>query len=149
RGLAWNISKRVGGLWLFFLGPILSIPLIMLPWIAGDKRIRFLLVVCAVMAVGLLLEVWTTPHYAAPMTGVILAILLQAMRHLRVWRWRGKPAGLLLTRAIPVTCGLLLALWTATSLLPETSALHPLPLRAWCCAGEGLMPRASILAELN
>src|SRR5262249_38301421 len=76
RGLAWNISKRVGGLWLFFLGPILSIPLIMLPWIAGDKRIRFLLVVCAVMAVGLLLEVWTTPHYAAPMTGVILAILL-------------------------------------------------------------------------
>jgi hypothetical protein len=41
-------------------------------------------------------------HYAAPITAVIVALLIQGMRHLRVWRWQGKPTGLFLVRALVV-----------------------------------------------
>src|SRR5207244_11293174 len=51
---------------------------------------------------GFSLVSWAMPHYAAPITALILAIVLQAMRHLRVARWLGKPTGLFLVRAVPL-----------------------------------------------
>ena len=101
-------AKKIATLWMSYLGPLLTMPLVMLPWVVRDRRVRFLLVVSGVVLAGLLLEVFFLPHYAAPMTCVILALVLQSMRHLRLWRWRAKPAGpagLFLVRSIPVLCG--------------------------------------------
>jgi hypothetical protein len=33
------------------------------------------------------------PHYAAPIIGLVVMLVLQALRHLRLWRWRGRPVG--------------------------------------------------------
>lgn len=96
-------------LWMFYLGPLLTIPLVMLPWTLRDRRTRFVVVVGAAVSVALLLEVFFLPHYAAPMTGVIFVLVVQSMRHLRLWRWRGKPAGLYLVRSIPVLSGVTVA----------------------------------------
>jgi hypothetical protein len=53
---------------------------------------------------GLLLEVFHTPHYAAPAACLIVALVLIPMRRLRAWRWRDKPVGLFMVRAITTIC---------------------------------------------
>jgi hypothetical protein len=47
-------------------------------------------------------EVFFLPHYAAPITAINLALVIQALRHLRVWRWQRRPAGVLLVRLLPL-----------------------------------------------
>jgi len=49
---------------------------------------------------GFLALIWSMPHYAAPLTGVIFLLLIQAMRHLRTIRLGGRPLGLALSWAI-------------------------------------------------
>ena len=39
-------------------------------------------------------------HYAAPLTATIFALLVQAMRHLRRWKIKGRPVGIFLTRLV-------------------------------------------------
>ena len=92
--------KEVRKFWHFYLGPALTLPLVMLPWALKDRWMRLALLTCGVVAVGLLVETWMIPHYAAPATAVLYALVLQSMRHLRVWRWRDQPTGRLLVWAI-------------------------------------------------
>jgi hypothetical protein len=96
--------------WIFYVGPTLTIPLFTLPWVLRDRRIRFLLLVGAASIVGMELEIFFFVHYAAPMVGVVLAVVLQGLRHLRVWRFEGKPTGLFLTRATVLICLLMVPL---------------------------------------
>ncbi len=86
--------------WEFFLGRILWIPLVTLPWLVKDRRTRLLLVQLLVSAVGLLLVVYFEAHYAAPLTATLFALLIQGMRHLRRWELRGRPVGIFLTRLV-------------------------------------------------
>lgn len=94
--LGYNVAK----LFYFFLWPELCVPLIALPWVLGDRRIRFLLVQTAICFFGFLLIPWFEPHYAAPVLATIFAILVQVMRHLRRWRIGNRPAGVGLSRVI-------------------------------------------------
>jgi hypothetical protein len=70
----------------------------------------FLVAVCGATFIGLALPVYFLAQYAAPATAAIYALVLQSMRYLRLWRWRGKPAGLGLVRGIPAMCVLLFLL---------------------------------------
>jgi hypothetical protein len=88
----------------FYLGPVLTLPFIMLPWMVRDGRIRPLLWVGAAMLVGLMCESWFLPHYASPATALIYALLVQATRYLRVWSVRRRPVGRMMARAIPLIC---------------------------------------------
>jgi len=105
---AFSAIMRTFTLWLFYIGPILTIPLVMLPQVLGDRRTRFLVVACGVSLAGIALEKAFLCHYAAPMTCLFFAIVLQSMRHLRArpWHWRDTPTGLFLVRSIPLLCGL-------------------------------------------
>ncbi len=114
--LAWYQDTRsLGGLleiklagtilfWGFYFGPILTIPFVMLPRVLKDRRVGRLVWVFAVTIAGLALEVFFNPHYAAPLLSVNLALLLQAMRHLRHWKWYGIASGRFLVRAVPLIC---------------------------------------------
>jgi hypothetical protein len=86
--------------WRFFLHGALSIPLMALPWLVRDHRIRILLLQFCFSAIGLLSVTWFLAHYAAPLTATIFALLVQAMRHLRRWEIRGKQTGVFLTRLV-------------------------------------------------
>jgi TgpA N-terminal domain len=96
--------EKIGFLFLFYAGFILLIPLIMIRRVFLDHRIRFLVVSVLVLAAGMTIEIFLLPHYVAPFTAAFYAIGLQAMRHLRLWRPEGKPAGLALTRLTVVSC---------------------------------------------
>ncbi len=105
----------------FFLGPLLALPLVVMLAINPGQFFRksitgktgFLVAVCGATGIGVALPIYYIPHYAAPITAAIYALVLQAMRHLRLWRWRGKHPGLGLVRAIPALCVLLFLLRAA------------------------------------
>jgi hypothetical protein len=94
-------------IWGFYLGPVLTIPLFALPWTLRDRRIRWLLIAGAVSIAGTAVVTFFIPHYVAVITAIIIAIVLQGMRHLRVWRPEGRPIGLALVRALVVASVLL------------------------------------------
>jgi hypothetical protein len=132
----------------FYLGPTLSLPLLMFPNAIADRRIRFLVVAGAIVLVGLVIEVYFLPHYAAPVVAIILALVVQAFRHLRVWRWGGRPAGAFLVRTLPLVyagaLGIRLLAPTLGLPLSETD-LWWLRLRP----SERGLERASLLARLE
>ena len=118
QGLLMDWGVRLGQDWAFYLGPILSLPLFAAiaaaPYGFGWKQLgsntRFLLLSAAVITAGLAAELFSYPHYAAPIACIIIALILLAMRYLRRQQHHGLPFGLFLTRAIPVVCLLMLAL---------------------------------------
>lgn len=108
KGWVRDNGLKVGLTWAFYFGPLLSIPLITLPRVLRDHRIRWLLLAAAMGAAGMELVCFFGPHYAAPTTGVFLAVVLQGLRHLRCWQFDGKPVGLFLARAVVLICVVLL-----------------------------------------
>ncbi len=71
-----------------------ALPLVMLPrLLMRDRWMRFALLVCGLFTGALLLATWTLAHYAAPVMGLVFAIVLQAARRLRLLRWRGRLIG--------------------------------------------------------
>jgi hypothetical protein len=107
--------------WLFYLGPALTLPLLLLPaslplgfrWSTMTRPTRFLILASVVSTAGIAVEAFFFPHYAAPMTGLVLALVILAMRQLRGWRWHDRPVGRFVTRAVPAVCLLMLALRAA------------------------------------
>ena len=100
RGFVKDTTHKLSRLWRFYLGPALTIPLLMLPWILRDKWMRFALLTCSIEIAAVLLGLWGFPHYTAPVTGLIYVPVLQGMRHLYVWQWQGKPGRQLVLWAI-------------------------------------------------
>jgi hypothetical protein len=54
----------------------------------------------ALVTAGVFAVIWSNAHYAAPLTCVILALTVQAIRHLRTMRVGQRPVGVALSRAI-------------------------------------------------
>jgi hypothetical protein len=108
---------KVMALWLFYVGPALSVPLLLFPWVLRDRRTRFLLVTLGITLAAIMIQVFLMYHYAAPITGMILALVMQSMRHLRVWQWHGQPKGLFLVRSIPLVSGAMVCVTLSALLL--------------------------------
>src|SRR5713101_6441113 len=140
RGAAHRTGEKLLGLWQFYFGPLLTIPLLAFPSILRDRRIRFPLVAAAFFLLGLAVQTWTMPHYVAPATGLIYIVLLQCMRHLRLWRWRGQPFGVALVRAIPlIACAMIVLRVGAAGTHAQIEAAWP----------RGNLDRAGILHALR
>lgn len=84
----------------FFLWPELCIPLIALPWLLVDRRMRLLSVQWAISFAGLVLVAWFQPHYVAALTATTFAVVVQGIRRMRQWRVYGQPLGIGLSRAV-------------------------------------------------
>jgi hypothetical protein len=106
-GFAGKTVEKVAVGGFFFYGVVLAPPLVFLPWVVRDRRTAFLVWTAGFVAVGLSLNAWFFPHYAAPGMCVLYALLLQAMRRLRGCSPGGAPVGLALIRAMVCTCILL------------------------------------------
>jgi hypothetical protein len=84
----------------FFMWPELCIPLLAVPWVLSDHRVRFLVIQAGFCFLGCFSVIWFLPHYAAPVTATAFTLLTQAIRHLRYWQHRGRPVGVGLTRMV-------------------------------------------------
>jgi hypothetical protein len=103
-GLVHNSAGKAGAFWMFFLGPAFTLPLVFGWRLFGDRRVRPLVVIGGICALGLALNTWFYAHYAAPMTGLIYVLVLQGLRHVRVWRRHGRAVGIAIARAVPAVC---------------------------------------------
>jgi hypothetical protein len=127
-------------LWAFYAGAALTIPLLAFPWILRDHRMKFPLVAVTFVFAGILVETWTYPHYVAAATGLFLLLIVQCMRHLRVWRWSGKPLGAALLGAVPAICVAMICL-RLCAVLARAPIEQPWP--------RGNLKRAAILHQLE
>ena len=158
----YDISRSSTGLlvkavllWLFFVGPVFTLPFVMAPfflpydfsWRRLSKQTRFLVLVWFVFLLGLVVEVFHSPHYAAPATGLILALLLLSMRSLRTWRWRDKPVGQFMARAIPAIC--LITFLLRISAAPLHIPLSEFHATAWFQKGPASFGRAQLARQIQ
>jgi hypothetical protein len=139
-GFLRNLGGKIWSSWRFYLGSVFTLPLLMLPWTLRDRRMRFPWFAGALFLVGTTAETWTSPHYLAAATGLFYLVLMQCMRHLRLWRWHGQPYGAAIVRAIPVICCALVVLRVGAVV-----AGAPIEL-SW---PRGNLARAAILRQLH
>ena len=125
--------------WRFFLGPVLTIPLIMLGRVWRRRRMLCVGALAGIAATTI--NGAATPHYLAPATAVFVAILVECCRYLSAIRLRILPL-------LPATMVLVLALriGAANLGLPYTQELN---FQSWCCRVEGNLNKARITAELD
>jgi len=89
---------------LFFLGRWQLIAgLVMLPFLITSRRARVPLLIVAVYLIGLGLEKAILPHYLAPITGLILLLLMLGFHLLRLWNTDHKPTGSILFKVAVIT----------------------------------------------
>ncbi len=138
-GVLRQVGTKAALLWVFYIAPVLTFPLCLLPRVLRDRRIRLLLIAGAAGLVGSALVIFFNIHYVAPIVPVILAVIVQGMRHLRIWRWGGQPTGLFLVRAIVVMCVLMIPVQV------QILAAPPKP-GSWAAIGPN---RAAIEAKLG
>jgi hypothetical protein len=82
--------------WGFYLGPALSVPLVFLPFIWRGRNLKLALAAAVVFGLDYLTFFAFLPQYAAPVTGVILLVVLLCWRRMR----EQGPRGLFLSRAL-------------------------------------------------
>jgi hypothetical protein len=145
---------KLAMIWFFFLGPLFTLPLLMLgmvlprgfSWHEISRKTRFLLVVAGATLLGVLLPIVTNPHYSAPLVCVFYALLLASMQRVRRWRFHGKPTGLAIVRAVPTIAIALLLLKTSAPLLHISDNAAPW---TWCSPWIGLKERARIQSQME
>jgi hypothetical protein len=120
----------------FWQGTLLLLPGLF--FVFRDRKMRFLLVTLFFVTVSLYLVVWSNAHYAAPLTCILFALLVQSMRHVRQMRLFDMRVGLPLSR----TAILLLVLNIANSV-----SQHTCDTLLWTCAGN--QSRAAVAKQLE
>jgi hypothetical protein len=113
------------GVEFFWPGALFLLPA--LPFAFRDRKMRLPVVTLFLCLAGVFAVIWSAPHYAAPVTCVIYALLAQSVRHLRTMRWKAHPVGLALSRALVV----LLVLSTGVNVARRSC--DPL---WWTCTGD-------------
>jgi uncharacterized protein (TIGR03437 family) len=119
-GFSWtNEAARLESLWQFYLQPLLSLPLLLLPFAISKGRMLVLLLSALMLLAGNAMYPFFFPHYAAPLCGITILVIVCGMRHLRLWRWRRRPAGAV------VLCGLLLSIAVSEGATAAGGLLQP------------------------
>lgn len=126
--------------WLFYLGPLLTLPLLALPRLVRERKMRLPLLICAAMVVALAVETWYRTDYCSPATCALYLLLVEGMRHLRHWSPARRPLGTAMVRAIPVlACAMILLRVTAAIVHVQIEPAWP----------KGNLERAKILRQLQ
>jgi hypothetical protein len=122
--------------WKFYLGPLLTVPLLALPWIIRQRKMRLPVAICAAMIAAFAVQTWTLPHYFSPAAGALYILLTQGLRHLYARRGIARDIAL----ALPIlACAMIVIRVMA-------AATHTQIEPAW---PRGNLERAAILHQLR
>jgi hypothetical protein len=102
-GFLTVVLRKIKLLWVFYVGLLLTVPLVMLYVLCRDRSLWPALIPCLLSILSaLILETWLSPHYLAPITGLLFLIQASAMQRLADWRWHDKPTGECIVGALPL-----------------------------------------------
>jgi hypothetical protein len=139
-----ELWTRVRHLWSFFIGPLLTLPLLLFGRRAWrEVRARGLLPPLVIVLVAVLAGQSAVPHYLAPVSGIFLLLIVQAIRHLWVWRVRGRDTGAFLTLAV-LTGLVLIVVVRPFEIVPMGEGAF-----SWCCVIPGNTARAKLIEMLD
>jgi hypothetical protein len=139
-GYLRQLAQKLFSWWRFYLDPLLTLPLLALPWVVRERKMRLPLLICAVMAAALAVETWNRPDYFAPATCALYLLLIQCMRHLRHWSKGGEPVGKAWVRAVAVlACSIIFLRLTAAVVHAQIEPVWP----------RGNLERAAIVRQLQ
>lgn len=139
-GYLVRAQRKLVLLWQFYLGSILTLPLLALPAVMRQRKMRLPIVICAAMAAAFAVETWTLAHYFAPAVAALYILLVQGMRHLSHWSPGGRRIGPALVRAVPVlACFMVLLRLTAITVHAQIEPNWP----------RGDLHRAAIAEQLQ
>lgn len=86
--------------WRFYVGLLFTLPLVAA---LRDRRARCLFgLLIAFFLIALATQVWHSPHYAAPSTGLVFLMVAMGMERLRAWSIAGRRIGPWLSRTLIV-----------------------------------------------
>jgi hypothetical protein len=131
--------------WHFYLGPLLTIPLVAALLLWRDRKTKPVLWMAAAFPLALAGQVWHNPHYAAPATGLVILIVMLGLRRLRLWRAGGRSVGLYLVRCLPLACAVMLLIQVVAGRVPSERLRQP----RWQWPPPGGVARAGILSGLE
>lgn len=110
-----SLDVRAFENWSFFCGPVLTIPLLLLPKVFLDRRTRPLVVILALMLGVNLFQMVLYPYHLGPTVPILFAIIAQGARHVYVVLSRARPArGLAFALLLPL-CVALASTWKVTA----------------------------------
>jgi hypothetical protein len=139
-GYLVRTQRKLLVLWQFYLGSVLTLPLLALPAVMRQRKMRLPIAICAAMAAGFAVETYTLVHYFAPAVGALYILLVQGMRHLSQWSAGRRRIGRALVRAVPVlACAMILLRLTAITLDTHIEPAWP----------RGDLQRAAIAEQLQ
>ncbi len=133
------LTFRLQEYWRFFIGPILTVPLIVIARVWRRRRLLILGMSGAVFAI--LIEGAASPHYLAPATAVIVAIIVECCRHLHARR-----IPMVQLAAVAMSLVLALRIGAQNLGLPYTQELN---YQSWCCKVQGNMNKQRIARDLE
>jgi hypothetical protein len=125
-----SLNIRLFNNWAFFIGPVLTVPLVFLPWVLRDRRVRPLVLFFSVIVALNLFQLVLYPYHLGPVVPVVFAIVAQAIRHLYVSVSRiRRPAALYLAIVLPASLILV-------GIVKQNAAEWKIPLTYWETAAE-------------
>ena len=128
-GFSWSReSDRLAAFWNFYLQPVLTVPLLFLPFFCRRRRLLVALVAVALVLAANSLYPFFFPHYAAPICAVLLLLVVQGWRRLRLLRFRSAPVGRAAAGLLVLSFAVSTALAVAgAALLPWNVSASPTP----------------------
>lgn len=145
RGFLRSVAIKIAKTWLFFFGPIFTIPLLALRRTSSDRRIRLLILTGILAMPGIVAETWFHAHYIAPFTGIFYVVLLQGMRHIRFSHFLSAR----IRFALVVTGPVVLLLMTTFAIVTFPPPAQGRDFGMWCCNPNGESPRSRFIRELE
>jgi hypothetical protein len=101
----WSVVKILYLFISYFSLVGLLLPIVAIPFVIEKNRwMRFALLTTGLFIVALLPVTYFQLHYSAPMTGLIILLSVQAMRQMKLWRWRGLRTGRFLAGLSVLLC---------------------------------------------
>ena len=103
----WRVLNtwKLEAFWAFYIRPLFTLPLLVIPFVARNRRVRLCLAIVAAGFTAALIEVWGPPYYFAPYLPVVMMLTIEGFRYLHAWRVAGGRPARLLTELVPVIAG--------------------------------------------
>jgi hypothetical protein len=151
-GWARRTTGKAIRYWAFFVGPLLTLPVLFgVRW--REERRRLPLWACVAFTfLGASLATPGFPHYIAPATAPLYALVLGAIQGFAARSWRGIRPGVFFQRAIPVILLAVIALrigYQRRYFPPDKPVPSPDLTTSWCCVPPGDLTRADLDRQLH